>query len=127
MAKATSPDRAFDYPLKIEIFIRDVPQLEVILLSFDKIESKLLIDKPELWIPKDIYPDRITIKTFEEFLETRLPDKTRDDIDYILSNYGLRFFNPLQMCMKSHGRNMTDFLWMRFDDEKVTFNDIRLR
>ena len=117
----------FEYPLKIEIFFRNDPQLEVILIDVTQVESKLLTDNPVLWIPKNIYPNNITRASFEQFLESRVPDKTRSDIDDILKTYGLRFFNPLQMCMKSHGRNMTDFLWMRFNDEKVTFDDIKLR
>lgn len=120
-------DTAFEYPLKIEILFRDDPQLEVMLLSWNEAKSKLLTPEPLIWVPRNIYPDRITRNTFEAFLETRLPDKTREDIDIILKKYGLRYFNPLQMCMKSHGRNMTDFLWMRFNDEKVTFDDIKLR
>lgn len=120
-------ETVFDYPLKIEIFFREEPQLEVTLLSWCEIKSKLLTSKLLIWIPRDIYPDKITMDNFDAFLETRVPDKTREDIDIILRNYDLKFFNPLQMCMKSHGRNMTDFLWMRFNDERMTFDDIKLR
>lgn len=125
--RSNDADKAFLYPLKVEILFEDKPQLEVILYDFKTIKSRLLTSKPVLWIPKSIYPDRITRESFEAFLETRLPDKTRDDIPEILRSYGLKFFNPLQMCMKSFGRNMTDYLWMRFDDMEVTFDDIRLR
>lgn len=125
--KSNSPDKAFEYPLKIEVLWREEPQLIVTLVKLDKIQSELVVDTPHLLVPKSLYPENITIKTFQDFLETRLPDKTRTDMPYILRRYGLRFFNPIQMCMKSHGRNMTDFIWLRFDDEELTFNDIRLR
>ena len=120
-------EKVFEYPLKIEVLYRDEPQLEITLLSFNKVVSKLLIEKPKVFVPISIYPENITINSFNDFLESRLPDKTRSDIDDILKRYGLRFFNPIQMCMKSYGRNMSDFLWLRFNDKKETFADIRLR
>lgn len=115
-----------DEETKITIMWEDIPQLEV-RIQIPKISSRLLVDKPILVVPKIIYPDRITFQTFDEFLCLRLPSKYRADIDDIVKRYGLREFNPYAMCKKSHGRNMTDFLWMKFDDEEVSFNDIRLR
>lgn len=111
---------------KVEVMWYDEPQLIVRYTLFD-IESELCVEKPIILVPKAIYPDRITYKNFEKFLESRLPDKTRDDMPEILRRYGLRDFMPVKMCRKSHGRNMTDFLWLRFDDEKLCYNDIRLR
>lgn len=111
---------------KVEVMWYDEPQLIIRYTLFD-IESELCVPKPIILIPKAIYPDRITYENYAKFLEERLPDKTRDDMPEILRRYGLRDFMPVKMCRKSHGRNMTDFLWLRFDDEPLCFNDIRLR
>lgn len=111
---------------KVEVMWRNDLQM-IIQYRLIDIKSELCVPNPVIWVPKYIYPDRITYKNYERFLCTRLPDKTRDDIDDILKNYGLREFQPVKMCRLSHGRNMTDFLWLRFDDEHVTFDDIKLR
>lgn len=42
--------KVFTYPLKVEVLYRDEPQLEVCVLSADKVVSKLLVDKPKLFV-----------------------------------------------------------------------------
>lgn len=111
---------------KVEVMWYDTPQL-IIRYTLYAIESELCVEKPIIVIPKSIYPDRITYDNYIKFLEERLQDKTRDDMPQILKRYGVRDFMPVKMCRKSHGRNMTDFLWLRFDDEKLCYNDIKLR
>lgn len=89
--------------------------------------TSTVLGKPVLNVPPTLYPDQVSMRNIEKWLESRVPDKHREDIDHILERYGLPDFMPLQMCMKSHGRNMTDFVWVKFDGEELTFNDIRLR
>ena len=112
--------------MKLVIMWYDDPLIEI---TFDKgiISSKLLRDNIVPHIPKNIYPDNITIKSFERFLESRVPSKNRFDIDKVIERYGLTEFNPLLMCKKSHGRKVTDPIWVKFDGESYTYDDIKLR
>lgn len=111
---------------KVEVMWYDEVQMVIKYRLLD-ISSEICVDNPIILIPKSLYPDRITYENFDKFLRSRLPDPTRADIDDILRAYGIREFQPVAMCKKSHGRNMTDFLWLRFNNEKLTYNDIRLR
>ena len=111
---------------KIVIMWKDIPQVEILMTTPRPTATKLVAE-PKIIIPEKIYNGEITYQILDEFLCRRLPDKTRDDMPDILKRYGLRSFNPYTMCRMSHGRNVTDFVWLKFDDEEVTFNDIRLR
>lgn len=62
-----------------------------------------------------------------KFLERRTVPRTRFDIEDILKRYGIKEYNPLAMCRKSHGRSMGDYVWIKFDDENTCFEDVRLR
>ncbi len=111
---------------KITIMWRDIPQLEI-QLTRPRPTVKKLVDKPRRFIiPESLYDGSITYHILDNFLCSRLPDKHRADIDYILKKYDLKYFNPYIMCSMSHGRNMNDFVWMKFDDEQVTFDEVRL-
>lgn len=112
--------------MKFTIMWMDTPQMNVYLDGVN-IKSEILVEKPVVWVPLNIYPDKITHHTFNRFLESRVPDKRRADIDLILKRYDIPFFNPIWMIQKSYGRNMNDFLWIKIDDKEVSFNDIRLR
>ena len=95
---------------KVEVMWYDAVQMVIKYRLLD-ISSEICVDNPIILIPKSLYPDRITYENFDKFLRA----------------FGIREFQPVAMCKKSHGRNMTDFLWLRFNDEKLTYNDIRLR
>lgn len=62
-----------------------------------------------------------------KFLESRSVPRTRVDIEDILRRYGLREYDALQMCKKSHGRSMSDYLWLKFDGENISYADVKLR
>lgn len=104
----------------------DEPQVEI-LMTYPKPTIRKLVNEPHLNIDEGLYNGKADYKKLEEFLCSRLPDRRRKDMDRILKNYGLTYFNPYDMCRKSHGRNMTDFVWIKYDDEELKFNDIRLR
>lgn len=111
----------------ITIMWKDTPQLNIELTRPRPTVTKLVEQPRRFIIPKELYNGNTTYHDLDAFLCSRLPDKDRADIDYILKRYNLKYFNPYVMCKKSHGRSMSDFVWMKFDDEEVTFDDIRLR
>lgn len=92
-----------------------------------KAESKWLGEK-HIKIPRGMFPENITVKNISAFCESRQPPRTRVDIDRILrEKYDMREYLPMQMCKKSHGITMSDFLWMKFDDEDIMYEDVRVR
>lgn len=79
-------------------------------------------------IPLGLYPENITFKDIMAFCESRQPPRTRIGIDELLhKKYNLPFYLPLQMCQKSRGITMADYLWMKFDGDDITYEDIKIR
>lgn len=111
---------------KITIMFMNEPQLEI-LIHGGKAESRFLQDKVSMLVPVWLYPDVITLKHVNMFIESRVPSKERADIDFILKKYGVPAYNPYWLCSKSHGQKVTDYLWVKFNDEEVNYDDIRIR
>ena len=108
------------------IMNKDNPILDV-KYDLTKAESKWLGEK-HIKIPRGMFPENITVKNISAFCESRQPPRTRVDIDRILrEKYDMREYLPMQMCKKSHGITMSDFLWMKFDDEDIMYEDVRVR
>lgn len=108
------------------IMNKDNPILDV-KYDLTKAESKWLGEK-HIKIPRGMFPENITVKNISAFCESRQPPRTRVDIDRILrEKYDMREYLPMQMCKKSHGITMADFLWIKFDDEDITYEDVRVR
>ena len=108
------------------IMNKDNPILDV-KYDLTTAESKWLGEK-HIKIPRNMYPDEISIDAIYEFCESRQPPRTRVDIYRILrEKYELMDYLPMQMCEKSHGITMEDFLWMKFADEDITYEDVRVR
>ena len=102
------------------------PQLNVYLEN-EKIRSEIVAENPIIIIPKNIYPEKINHQKYDDFLESRVPDKRREDMPDILKRYNIPVYNPIWMIKKSYGRNMNDFLWIKINNEDIDFEEIRLR
>lgn len=97
-------------------------------LKTNKITSRWLSDKRHPKIPRYLWPENIKLGAIPKFCETRVPPRTRFDIDEILRANGLRSYMPIQMCRISHGLQMTDFIWIKFDgEEDLHYEDIKIR
>ena len=53
----------------------------------------------------------------------RMPEEGRPDIKELLAYHGLQQYDPLEWCKKTHGILGCDFFWLRFDDEKCTYEE----
>ena len=74
--------------------------------------------------------ERVAEVPFEnvtKFLESRTVPRTRYDLESVLKKYNVKFYDPLNMCKKSHGVSMSDYIWIKFIGEELTFNDVKLR
>lgn len=52
-------------------------------------------------------------KDFEEFLESRCFPRSREDVDEILDDLGLKGYEPLEIVKKSGGRMAEDLQWIK--------------
>lgn len=85
-------------------------------------------DAPHFKIPRTMYPDRITWKNVMNWMETRTVPRTRFGIEELLTEkFGLKEYNAYAMCKKSHAISMSDYLWIRFKDEDIEYDDIKIR
>ena len=71
-------------------------------------------------------PDRITLETYYTFLEGRVISKEREDLDIWLERWGLIEWDPEMICTVTHGTKITDRTWLKFDDEDVKYDDVRI-
>jgi putative transcriptional regulator len=69
-----------------------------------------------------------TIRDFERFLESRCFPRERRNCKQLLDDLGLDYYTPLGIVRKTHGRQMEDYCWIRFEGEKLDYErDIKLR
>lgn len=66
-----------------------------------------------------------TIDGLLEFFEERVFPETRPDSDVLLKMLGLREYNPLDICRKTHGKCWEDDMWIRFDGENLDWNTVK--
>lgn len=76
-----------------------------------------------------MYPDCITISAIAKFCESRLPPRSRVNIDELLRRkYKLKTYQPIQMCKVTRGISHSDDLWLLFKgEEQVPYASITVR
>ncbi len=114
---------------KAVIMWKDEPQVEITWTpGVHRSEHiKPLTDKFAIKVPMALRSEKGTFKDFLKFLESRCAPRTRIGIEDILKAYDIKFYDPMAMCRKSHGRTMVDFLWVKFNDEDLVWDQIKLR
>ena len=66
-----------------------------------------------------------TLASINEKFSLRCPDKGMADLKWILANYGLSEYNPIDIVRWTHGVTDRDKLWVRFEGEPVTWDDVK--
>ena len=82
----------------------------------------------------DIYALPFGVKTspniadFSRFLESRCFPGDRRNCKQLLEDLGLDEYIPLDIVRKTHGRQLEDYCWIRFEGEELDYEkDIKLR
>lgn len=66
-----------------------------------------------------------TIDNVMRMMRSRCFPEGRPDVKVLLSMLGLNTYNPLDICMKTHGRLTGDKFWIRFEgEEQLTWSDV---
>ena len=74
----------------------------------------------QLFLANDI--DAIYLK---QIFETRIFSKKRPDKEELLNSLGLSEYDEYDIVKKTHGATHKDKFWFKFDDEKISYNDVR--
>lgn len=70
---------------------------------------------------------RLDLKRVYEFLENRWFERGRPDVLWQLEGLGLSEYNPWEIVKKTHGVMFEDFIWIRFEGEELTWEDVKIR
>ena len=62
-----------------------------------------------------------------EVLEMRCPDRHNANIEKFLESIDLDHYDVLGILKHTHGLQRSDYLWVRFDDEPINYDDIKIR
>ena len=85
-------------------------------------------------LTKDIYALPFGVKTqpniadVGRFFESRCFPKERRNCKQLLEDLELEEYIPLDIVRKTHGRQLEDYCWIRFEGEELDYErDIKLR
>lgn len=70
---------------------------------------------------------RLDLPRVYEFLENRWFERGRPDVPWQLEGLGLTEYNPWEIVKKTHGVMFEDFIWVRFEGEKLVWEDVKIR
>lgn len=68
-----------------------------------------------------------TMADLNRFFESRCFPKERRNCRQLLEDLGLEDYIPLEIVRKTHGRQLEDYCWIRFDGEELSYEDVKLR
>lgn len=66
-----------------------------------------------------------TIEVLLKFFEERCFSRERPDKDILLEIIGLKEYNPLDICKKTHGLVLNEFSWIRFEGENYVWEEMK--
>jgi len=70
---------------------------------------------------------KLDLERVYNFLKDRCYEDGRADIKEILAQAGLESNNPWEWMKITHGVTYEDLFWIRFPDENLTWEDVKLR
>lgn len=74
------------------------------------------------------FREDITLEDVYRFLESRcMPKGRKDQMQEYLISLRLEEYNPWEIVKKTHGVMWEDFLWLRFPEENLTWEDVKIR
>ena len=71
--------------------------------------------------------DSVSMKIFEEFLESRCFPKQRHGCKDLLKALELETYDPFAIVAKTYGRQWDDYYWLKYEGDITTYDKIKLR
>lgn len=90
--------------------------------------GKLLYYKRyDVWCMKMFYLPHLTVtgEMMFDFLQERVVPRTRENINEILADCGLREYNVYELVKITHGTDRNDKIWIKFDGEDLSWEKLR--
>lgn len=109
--------------LKVDYMRKDLKVAEILIYQGGKVECTLFTDDKF----DNPLPLGKTRESFYNFLESRCFPENRVNCRELLDLLGVEEYSPLSICKKTHGVQNDDFYWIKFNDEKITFDEVRVR
>lgn len=109
----------FDWMYKDEVYAHVTIDTTSGLVTCEELQS----DVCEMFLgkrPKEI-------KYVLQALEARCVDRNRPDISDFLKYYGIKEYNPYELCLRTHGVSKADYHWVRWHGESLKWDDVRVR
>lgn len=72
------------------------------------------------------FPRSTTFESITAILKERVICEARCD-EFMLKSMGLDHYNVYDILRVTHGVDIDDFIWFKFDDEDITWEDVRVR
>jgi hypothetical protein len=126
-----SPDKMLiqskENKIKFDVFWKD-EQIGTFEIDFNnqKVKAKQYtwdtFKRPVMKKDKDV-----TVEDLLSFFKDRCFPYDRANRDDLLKALKLNYYSPLQIVKKTHGLTYDDYLWLRFDGEGLTYEDVRIR
>ena len=70
---------------------------------------------------------RLDLERFYRFLKDRCYEDNRGDLPEILEEAGMSSNNPWEWVRLTHGVTWHDHIWIRFDEEEISWEEVKLR
>lgn len=75
---------------------------------------------------KQIFPkEEMSLYELGEIIASRCWDKNRENLEKYLFKLGLTEFNPYKICRKTHGVMCQDKIWFKYENEDLTWEDVK--
>lgn len=69
----------------------------------------------------------VNLQDINYFLKDRCIPADKINMQEILESLGLKDYDVIDILKKTHGLDYDDFIWIKFSDENIKYNDIRIR
>ena len=117
-------DLKFMNDLKFHIMFKDEPvaYIEIANNNLVKLERYTDINYKQPFSIKSV-----SLECVKVFLKCRTIKPYRRDIEYILSKLGLEHYDTLDILRKTHGIDIADFTWIKFEGENISWADVNPR
>lgn len=101
----------------------------------DELTAEVITEKSRVYIKRyTTHPakqlfckDEITRFELGQVLELRCWDRNRANLNLYLEELGVKEFNPYEICRRTHGVMVQDFIWFQFEGENLTFEEVRFK
>lgn len=108
--------------MKFSIMFEDEVVIDVCIEDEKLIYVKKYIQHPG---KQPFYGGEITIDRIYDFIKSRCFSFERPDKREILTYLGLNEYNPIEIVKRTHGHFWDDAIWIRFEDESLTWNEVK--